>query len=64
MERLEHEVHAPAPNERICQGTLISREQYLPDLEQWGFSDARLTMENAMTQEEIAQWTRAIQHKE
>jgi len=64
MERLEHEVRAPAPNERICQGTLISREQYLPDLEQWGFSDARLTMENAMTQEEIAQWTRAIQHKE
>ena len=64
MERLEQEVQAPAPDERICQGTLISREQYLPDLRKWGFSDARLTMANAMTQEEIAQWTRAIQHKE
>jgi len=64
MERLEQEVQAPAPDERICRGTLISREQYLPDLERWGFSDARLTMANAMTQEEIAQWTQAIQHKE
>ena len=64
MERLEQEIQAPAPNERICQGTLISREQYLPDLELWGFTDARLTMANAMTQEEIAQWTQAIQHKE
>jgi hypothetical protein len=64
MERLEEELHAPPPAERICQGTLISREQYLPDLEQWGFADARLTMSNAMTQEEIAEWTRAIRRKD
>jgi hypothetical protein len=64
LERLEEELHAPAPGERICQGTLISREQYLPDLQKWGFADARLTMANAMTQEEIAQWTRAIRTKE
>jgi hypothetical protein len=63
MERLEEELHAPPPSERICQGTLISREQYLPDLEQRGFADARLTMPNAMTQAEIAEWTRAIQEK-
>ncbi len=64
MERLEEEIQGPVPTERICQGTLISREQYLPDLERWGFADARLTMTNAMTQEEIAQWTQAIPHKE
>jgi hypothetical protein len=63
MEHLEEELRAPAPKERICQGTLISREQYLPDLEHWGFTDARLTMTNAMTQEEIADWTHAIQRK-
>lgn len=63
MERLEEEIHAPPPSRRICQGTLVSREQYLSDLEQWGFEDARLTMANAMTQEEIADWTRAIAPK-
>jgi len=62
MERLEEELRTPSTGGRICQGTLISREQYLPDLEQWGFEDARLTMANAMTQEEIADWTRAIRH--
>ena len=60
LERLEEEIHSPAPSERICQGTLISREQYLPDLAQWGFEDARLTMTHAMTEAEIADWTRAI----
>jgi Aminoglycoside-2''-adenylyltransferase len=64
MERMEEEMNAPPPDARVCQGTLISREQYLPDVEQWGFEDARLTMANAMTQEEIAQWTRAIKEKE
>lgn len=64
MEHLEEEIHATAPSRRICQGTLISREQYMPDLEQWGFEDARLTMENAMTQAEIAEWTLAIERKE
>jgi hypothetical protein len=63
MERLAGELNAPPSSGRVCQGTLISREQYLPDLEQWGFEDARLTMTNAMTQEEIAQWTRAIDEK-
>jgi hypothetical protein len=63
MERFKTELRAQPPSERICHGTLMSREQYLPDLEQWGFVDARLTMMNAMTQEEIAAWTRAIARK-
>ena len=64
MERLEEELHAPPPTERICQGTLISREQYLPDVNQWGFEDARLTMTHAMTEAEIAEWTQAIAEKD
>ena len=63
MERLAEELHTAPSGERICQGTFISREQYLPDLEQWGFADARLTMPNAMTQAEIAEWTQAIAAK-
>ncbi len=61
--RLNEELRAPPPQERICQGTLFSREQYLPDVEQWGFSDARLTMTHAMTETEVAQWTQAIEQK-
>jgi hypothetical protein len=45
---------------RVCQGTLLSREQYLVDVTQWGFEDARLSEDVHMTEEQIAQWTRAI----
>lgn len=45
---------------KVCQGTLLSREQYLVDVTQWGFQDARLSEDVHMTEEQIAQWTRAI----
>ncbi len=60
MGRLDHETRKEPPTERITQGTLVSREQYLVDLEEWGFKDARLTEASAMTDDDIAQWTRAI----
>src|SRR5579859_7808423 len=63
MEMLEQEIQSGSAPGRPCQGTLISREQYLTDIEQWGFQDARLTMTHAMTEGEVADWTRAIANK-
>jgi hypothetical protein len=67
-ERLRRERDAPAsaggppsPNgQRLCHGTLLSREQYLCDLELWGYQDARLLPPARMSAEEIAEWTAAI----
>src|SRR5436309_69987 len=59
MNRLRKETASPAPPERICQGTLLSRSQYLVDIEQWGYLDARLT-EGTMEQGDIDLWTDAI----
>lgn len=50
-----------AADQGRCRGTLLSREQYLVDLEQWGYSDARLQPEGALSAEEIAVWTEAIE---
>jgi hypothetical protein len=61
IERLSRELKAPPPARRVCQGTLLSREQYLTDVGLWGFEDARLTVAVSMTVEEVAHWTRAIQ---
>jgi hypothetical protein len=63
MGRLDHEMRTDPPVERIVQGTLVSREQYLVDTEMWGFKDARLTDASAMTCDDIEQWTRAIGEK-
>jgi len=61
IERLSRELHAPPPTRRVCQGTLLSRQQYLTDVGLWGFEDARLTVAGSMTVEEVAHWTRAIE---
>jgi hypothetical protein len=62
--RMQQELRAPAPAERVCQGTLLSREQYLVDVERWGYADARLAPHGAMTREDVDHWTAAIDSKD
>jgi hypothetical protein len=60
MQRLEREV-ATAPHATdLCQGTILSREQYLDDLEREGLQDARLKPAGNITADEAAVWTAAI----
>jgi hypothetical protein len=60
LARLNDELAAPPTNERICRGTLISREQYLVDILEWGLADARMRPRGPMSATEIAHWTDAI----
>jgi hypothetical protein len=60
LARLQRERHQAMEDERVCRGTIISREQYLIDVERWGYRDARLPPDGPMTAEEIEQWTAAI----
>lgn len=59
--RLEKEVNATPPKEKICYGTIISRQQYLKDITDWGYKDARLEPLGNMSTEEIAHWTKGIE---
>ena len=59
-DRLRRQTEHPPPAERICWGTILSRAQYLIDIECWGFRDARLVDPGFMTCDEIARWTAAI----
>jgi predicted nucleotidyltransferase len=59
--RLAAEVQqAPPEDPHVCAGTLLSREQYLHDVEQLGYTDGRLTQASTMTESDIATWTAAI----
>ena len=60
LARLNEELADPPPNERMCRGTLISREQYLVDILEWGYGDARMKPCGPMSATEIAHWTEAI----
>jgi hypothetical protein len=58
--RLVSDLNEGAPREAICQGTLVSRAQYLIDVERWGYTDARLAPRGNMTRGEAAAWTAGI----
>ena len=53
----------PPADERLCQGTLLSRGQYLIDVDRWGYEDARLFPRGNMTAEDIAWWTSCIDRR-
>jgi hypothetical protein len=61
--RLRSETRTAGP-ERLCRGTLLSRQQYLVDIQEWGFRDARLEERVQMNEKDIADWTDAIEKEE
>ena len=50
--------------EGLCRGTLLSRQQYLVDVQEWGFRDARLEPRVHMSEKDIADWTDAIEKEQ
>jgi hypothetical protein len=56
IEKLQADLAGPRPTEHVCGGTLISREQYLPDVRNWGYEDARVVSGN-MTPDQVENWT-------
>ena len=65
-ELLDRAKNEPKLNEavRLCRGPLLSRAQYLVDVERWNYVDAREVPLGTMTPEEIEIWTKAIETKE
>jgi hypothetical protein len=60
LERLRRENREAPPQDKICGGTLLSREQYLNDIQQQGLQDCRVVPHGNMTKKQAAIWTKAI----
>jgi hypothetical protein len=58
-QRVMEETRAGNSSEKICYGTVISRQQYLKDVDDWGYADARL-VHGTMDEKAIAHWTAGI----
>jgi hypothetical protein len=59
ISRLRNDAPDTGPD-RLCRGTLLSRKQYLVDVQKHGFRDARLGKRAHMDKSDIAHWTKAI----
>jgi hypothetical protein len=62
LSRLQGELDSPPTEDRACRGTLVSRAQYLLDIGQYGYHDARLVPRGNMTPEDCIYWTWAIEN--
>lgn len=60
LDRADRAAQAPSSADKVCRGTLLSREQYLVDINDWGYADARLAPRGRMSAADIARWTAGI----
>lgn len=58
--RVDEETHDGDAGEDVCYGTIVSRQQYLKDIGEWGYEDARL-IHGTMSEQDIEQWTAGIE---
>jgi hypothetical protein len=63
LDRAVTEQSEPRNGNPICHGTLLSRAQYLVDVERLGFADARVEDRQSMTPRQVEEWTNAIDHE-
>ena len=57
--RVAKEQNDPQPNDKCCNGTLLSRIQYHSDVTSGGLADARRSARCQMSPAEIRRWTEA-----
>jgi hypothetical protein len=55
-------VSRPRTDNDVCYGTLLSREQYVYDVERLRYRDGRLEPTGTMTPEQIATWSAGIEN--
>ncbi len=51
LHRMQHAADTPQSGPPLCRGSLLSAEQYVIDLEEWGYHDARMIPYGNLTDE-------------
>lgn len=59
LARLRADEPSPA-DARLCRGTMLCVLQFLPDVEEWGYRDARLPPDGPLTPADVAVWTDGV----
>jgi len=48
------------PTDALCRGTILSATENRPDIEEWGYHDARLTPHGTMAPAQAQAWTDGV----
>ncbi len=63
LARFTAELNERSHPRKVTFGTLTSRAQYLVDIQEWGFEDARLPPHGTLTEEQVKHWTEAMKER-
>lgn len=63
LARFTGELNDRSIDEKVCYGTLTSRAQYLVDIREWGFLDARVEPYGTMAPGDVEHWTEAMKER-
>lgn len=63
LSRMTAELGETPNPDKVCQGTILSRGQYLMDVEKWNYADGRQEPRGHMSAKDIAHWTAAIDQR-
>jgi len=64
LERARQDRDPERDFDRLCQGTLLSRDQYLSDIELYGYTDGRVEPNGKMTEQEVNEYTTFIRDEQ
>jgi hypothetical protein len=62
LAKVREDRHQARNDKDLCRGTILSRGQYLLDVEEWDYKDARIA-HGHMTEEEVGIWTEAAREE-
>ena len=62
-QKLQEENSQPGSSEKLCQGTLLAPLQYITDVEQWQYKDARLQPTGNLTKANVNEWVEHLQEE-
>jgi hypothetical protein len=64
LDRARQDYDREGDPDRLCQGTLLSRDQYLSDIELYGYTDGRVEPNGKMTEQEVNEYTSFIREEQ
>jgi len=60
LNRFYRDLQPGSPIEPTCRGPLLSRAQYVIDVEHWGYQDPRIEPSGPLTEQQLAEWNQAM----
>lgn len=64
IDRLQTDINEHPPSEKVCRGTLLAGLQFAPDVEKWGYLDARRRPLGELSKKDVSRWMQHLKKEQ